>query len=260
MDAKAEARDNRHTIPVIDRMMDILGELERHAAGLTIRELTEILAIPRTTIYRVLNTLQAHDVVRRGDDGSYHLGERLLALAAHTSTRFGRANLVPVCQPYLDRLASELGEGVKLNVIDREELVVLAAAQGRRDYALTVSAGQRATLHSGASGKVMLAFQPPELLQELLRQPLPAYTDKTITDPQKLMAELARVRKLGYAVDRGETGPSIHAFAAPVLARDGTIAAALSVPFLAGASEARMEVIKAAVMRTARAISEALQA
>ncbi len=167
---------------------------------------------------------------------------------------------MPVCQPFIDRLASELGESVKLNVIDRNELVVLAAAQGRRDYALTVSAGQRATLHSGASGKVMLAFQPPDLLEELLAQPLPAYTEKTITDPQKLVGELARIRKLGYAVDRGETGPSIHAFAAPVLARDGTIAAALSVPLLAGASEARMEVIRAGVVRTAHAISEALQA
>ncbi len=260
MDAKAEARENKHTIPVIDRMMDILGELERHAAGLTIRDLTEILAIPRTTIYRVLNTLQAHDVVRRGDDGTYHLGERLLTLAAHTTARFGRANLVPICQPHLDRLASELGEGVKLNVIDHDELLVLAAAQGRRDYALTVSAGQRMTLHSGASGKVMLAHQGDDYIAAWLRQPLPAYTDKTITDPQKLKAELARIRKLGWAYDRGETGPSIQAFAAPVLARDGAILAALSVPFLAGASEARMDTIRAAVVRTAKAISDALQA
>lgn len=259
MDAKAESRESKHTIPVIDRMMDILTELERHAGGLSIRELTEILVIPRTTIYRVLNTLQAHDVVRRGEDGAYQLGERLLALAAHTSARFGRANLAPVCQPYLDRLASELGEGVKLNVIDRGELLVLAAAQGRREYALTVSVGQRMTLHSGSAGKVMLAFQPPEALDEWLSAPLPAYTDETITDPQKLRSELMRIRKLGWAVDRGETSPSIHAFAAPVLARDGTIAAALSVPFLAGASESRMDVIKTAVLRAARAISDALQ-
>lgn len=259
MDAKAEARENKHTIPVIDRMMDILIELERHAAGLTIRELTEILAIPRTTIYRVLNTLQAHDVVRRSDDGAYHLGERLLSLAAHTSTRFGRGNLVPLCQPFLDKLASELGEGVKLNVVDRDELLVLAAAQGRREYALTVAAGQRMTLHSGAAGKVMLAYLPAATLEERLKQPLPAYTERTITDPQKLRSELARIRKVGFAVDRGETGPSIHAFAAPVLARDGAIVAALSVPFLAGANEGRMEVIKSAVIRTAGAITDALK-
>ena len=259
MDAKADSGANKHTIPVIDRMMEILGELERHAGGLTIRELTQVLAIPRTTIYRVLNTLQAHNVVHRGDDGSYHLGERLLALAAHTSTRFGRANLVPLCQPHIERLASELGEGVKLNVFDHGEVLVLTAAQGRREYALTVASGQRQAPHSGAAGKVMLAYQPPEAIDGWLRQPLQAFTEKTITDPQKLKAELIRVRKQGWAEDRGETGPSIHAFAAPVLSRDHSLAAALSVPFLAGASEARREVIRAAVVRTARAISDELK-
>ncbi|SHF76362.1 transcriptional regulator, IclR family [Kaistia soli DSM 19436] len=259
MDAKTEAPDNKHTIPVIDRMMDILAEIERHAAGLTIRELTAKLRIPRTTIYRVLNTLQAHDVVRRGEDGAYQLGERLLVLAAHTSSRFGRVNLIPICQPFLDRLASELGEGVKLNVIEGDDLLVLAAAQGRREYALMVAPGQRMTPHSGASGKLILAFQPPEVLEQWLKAPLPAYTDKTITDPQRLKNELTRIRKLGWATDRGETSPSIHAFAAPVLARDGSIAAALSVPFLAGASESRMEAIREAVVRTAQAITDALK-
>lgn len=256
---KPGATVSKHTIPVIDRMMEVLGALERHAGGLTIRELTAMLSQSRTTIYRILNTLQAHEVVRRSEDGAYHLGRRLLSLAAHTSTRFSEANLVAICQPHLDRLAAELGEGVKLSVLDRNEVMVLAAAQGRREYALTVAAGQRMPLHSGAAGKMLLAHQPKATIDELLAEPLPAYTARTITDPQKLQAELARIRRTAFAEDQGEAGPSIHAFAAPVLSRDGALAAALSVPFLAGASAAREDDIRSAVIRTARAISDALQ-
>ena len=70
----------KHTIPVIDRTMEVLGQLERQGAdGVTIRELTQKLSLPRTTVYRILNTLQSHDVVRRDDEGSYHLGRRLPA-------------------------------------------------------------------------------------------------------------------------------------------------------------------------------------
>lgn len=259
MTEKSGAAVSKHTIPVIDRMMEVLGALERHAGGLTIRELTVMLSQSRTTVYRILNTLQGHEVVRRSDDGAYHLGRRLLSLAAHTSTRFSEANLVAICQPHLDRLAAELGEGVKLNVLDRNEVMVLAAAQGRREYALTVAAGQRMPLHSGAAGKMLLAHQSKDAIDELLAEPLPAYTAKTITDPHKLRVELARIRRTGCSEDQGEAGPSIHAFAAPILSRDGTLAAALSVPFLAGASAARVDEIRSAVIRTARATSDALK-
>ena len=259
MESRTEDQAAKHTIPVIDRMMEVLTELERHAGGLTIRELTGLLTVPRTTIYRILNTLQGHEVVRRGEDGSYQLGRRLLSLAAHTTTRFSEANLVAACQPTLERLAAELGEGVKLNVLADGGVLVLAAAQGRREYALTVAAGQRMPIHSGAAGKVLLAYAPDEAVDFVLSGPLPAYTGKTLTDPRKLRAELSRIKRLGWGEDRGESAPSIQAFAAPVSNGAGTVIAALSVPYLAGTSEARMEDIRDLTIRTASALSEALR-
>ena len=259
MIAKADGQAAKHSIPVIDRMMEVLAELERHAAGLTIRELTAILTLPRTTIYRILNTLQRHEVVRRSDDGTFRLGRRLLSLAANTSTRYGEANLAATCQPFLDRLAADLGDGVKLSVLDDDGVLVLLAAPGRREYALTVAPGQRMPIHSGAAGKLLLANQPTERIDYWLSLPLPAYTGKTITDPRKLRTELARIRRLCWAEDRGENGPSIHAFAAPVTNGDGIVIAAVSVPFLAGTPEHRTAAIKAATIRTAKAISGALQ-
>jgi DNA-binding IclR family transcriptional regulator len=258
MDEIIEDAASKHTIPVIDRMMEVLGELAHHASGLTIRELTETLRLPRTTIYRILNSLQQHNMVRRDEGGAYHLGRRLLSLASHVASRASEVDLAAIAQPFLDRLAAELGEGIKLSVIDQDGILVLAAAQGRREYALTVAPGQRMPIHAGAASKLLLAHLPPDELEYWLAKPLIAYTAKTVTDPKRLRAELAKIKRLGWAQDKGENAPSIHAFAAPVQTGGGKVVGALSVPFLAGAEASRIEEIRMAAIDMARTISQAV--
>ncbi len=248
----------KHRIPVIDRMMDVLAQLERRDGGATIRELVTALHLPRTTIYRILNTLQIHDIVHRDEDGAYQLGRRLLSLASHVATGSGAIDLAAVAQPFLDKLAYEIGEGVKLSVLDNNSVLVLAAAQGKREYALTVSAGQRMEAHAGAASKLLLAYLPEDGLETYLGKPLAPYTTKTITDPRRLMTELTRLRRIGWSQDRGEMVLSIHAFAAPVFDTREEMVAALSIPFLAGTDPHRVEDIRLAAISTAKAISGAI--
>jgi DNA-binding IclR family transcriptional regulator len=230
----------KHRIPVIDRMMDVLSQLERRDAGLTIRDLVTQLHLPRTTIYRILNTLQMHEIVYRSDTGAYQLGPRLLSLASHVSTGAAEIDLAAVAQPSLDQLAADLGEGIKLSVLDKSGLLVLATAQGRRENALTVTPGQRIEPHAGAAGKLLLAYlDEPDLAHWLIR-PLTAYTNRTLTDARRLKTENAN---------------SIHAFAAPVFDTRKHMIAALSVPFLAGTETPRMEEIRLATVAAARTLS-----
>jgi DNA-binding IclR family transcriptional regulator len=247
----------KHRVPVIDKMMEILVHLERKP-GSSISDLVTSLVVPRTTIYRVLNTLQLHDMVRRDAEGSYFLGRRLLSLAAHVGPGSTDLDLISLAQPHLDRLANMLGEGVKLSIIDDSGILVLAAVQGRKEYALSVAPGQRMPTHAGAASKVLLAHLPPEQLHLWLARPLAAFSSKTITDPKRLEAELTRIRKQGWAQDRGENAPSIQAFAAPVFDGDGTVVAAISVPFLAGTSVDRMTEIRVAVVEAARTMTESM--
>ncbi|WP_245437352.1 IclR family transcriptional regulator [Neorhizobium tomejilense] len=258
MDQISDAGASKYTIPVIDRMMDVLEQLERRPNGATIRELTALLSLPRTTIYRIVNTLQGHDMVRRDDTGAYHLGRRLLSLASHVVAGVSEVDLAALAQPFLDKLSAEIGEGSKLSVIDQDGILVLAAAQGRRQYALTVAPGQRMPIHAGAASKLLLAHLPPEEMAAWLAKPLIAYTPKSLTDPKRLMTELTRIKRLGWAQDRGENAPSIQAFAAPVRDRTGRVVAAISIPYLAGAEASRMEEIRLAAIDAARAISEAM--
>ena len=248
----------KHRIPVIDRMMDVLAQLERRESGATIRDLVTALKLPRTTIYRILNTLQLHDMVHRDEGGAYALGSRLLTLASHVASGAGQVDLSALAQPVMDRLSTELGEACKLTVIDKDGTLVLASASARREYALSVSPGQRLAAHAGAAGKLLLAFMPEAERKDWLAGPLQSFTPKTLTDPKRLSAELTRIRRLDWAQDKGEGLASVLAFAAPILDSRGQIVAALSIPFLSGADPARMEHIRLATIAAAKTISAAI--
>jgi DNA-binding IclR family transcriptional regulator len=259
MDKLAPDATLRHRIPVIDRMMEVLGQLEHRDGGATIRELVAQLQLPRTTVYRILNSLQLHDMVRRDEGGAYHLGRRLLGLASHVAAAASPLDLVAFATPVLEALSRELGEGTKLSIIDAEGVLVLAAAPGRRPYALSVSPGQRGPVHAGAASKLLLAHLPEPEIARWLARPLVALTPKSITDPRRLHTELARIRRLGWAQDKGENGPSILAYAAPVVDAAGEVVAAVSVPFLQGTEPSRMEEIRLATIVAAKAISAAIR-
>lgn len=229
MDAAA-----KHRIPVIDRMMEILARLHDGAGETAIRDLATQLDVPRTTVYRILNTLQFHSMVVRTPDGQYRLGPRLLALASR-ATAEGSYDLNALAVPHLRRLSSETGETSKISVVEGARLLVLATVPGNRAYALTVTAGEYLPLTVGAAGKVLLAHLPePDQKQILAR----FAREEGMTDARlrKLVNELARVKRQGWGEDRGEYTPSVYAFAAPVMAPSGKTVAAVSVPFIAGAT------------------------
>ncbi|QQA43511.1 IclR family transcriptional regulator [Pelagovum pacificum] len=250
--------NEKYSVPVIDRMMEIFGELEKREEGLSITALTEALRQPRTTIYRILNTLTRHGMVSRDDKGRYTLGTQLLVLASRVADTRSEA-LVGRAQPVLDRLAETTGEGVKLSVVDAQGVLVLATAQGRRQYALTVTPGQRIPIHVGAAGKLLLANMRPAERETWIGVPdLHRFTDVTLTDRADIDAELDRIQKQGWAVDRGEHSASINAVAAPVRDRDGALAGVISIPFLAGQPEERIALLRDAVIGAAEALSAAL--
>lgn len=244
----------RHRIPVIDRMMDVLAMLERRASGATIRDLVHQLALPRTTVYRILNTLQFHDMVRRTANGGYRLGPRLMALASRAVSDTHDYDLAAIAQPHLDRLAADTGEGCKVSILDGDGIVVVAAANGKREYALTVVPGQRLPIHAGAASKILFATLPKTELASRLGNEFERFTPKTLADSKKLAVELARVRRQGWAHDKGEYSQSIHAFAAPIADRNGRVVAALSLPFLAGAKPLHVEKLRLAAIAAARSI------
>ena len=245
----------RNKIPALDRAMAVFAELEQRPEGMRIRDLVTALDLPRTTVYRILNSLELHQMVRRDAAGTYTLGPRLLTLASRVVSENTHADLRALAQQHLHRLAQSTGQSAKLSVIDGDNALVIATATGVPGLSLSVAPGQRIPLHAGAAGKVLMAYLPAATLDAMLAGGLASYTAHTIAEEAALRAECAQIRARGWAEDLGEFTPNIEAYAAPVTDHSGTTLAALSCPFLSGIDAGQRDGFRNAVITTAGAIS-----
>lgn len=244
----------------VGKALDVLDRVA--AAGRPVR-FTDLLAgadYPKATLYRLLQTLVrqgmlAHDPA----GGTYSLGVRLVRLA-HVAWR--QASLAPIARPHLDRLAAALGETVHLAQLDHGQVLYVDKRSAARPVAMFSEAGKVGPAYCTGVGKAMLAFLPEdELAGALALQSFHRFTPKTLTTPQALAAELARIRARGHACDDEEHEPGIICVAVPVQNRAGRVLGGLSVTTTtARATLADLARQVPALARTAAAIGEAAEA
>jgi len=251
-------RDDKNHIPVIDRMLDILEIIELRQTGISIKDLCGRLSVPRSTVYRVLNTLEARNVVKRIADGAYVLGPRLLNFAANvTDTR--DSDIAQTAIGRVEALAMSTGQSVKISVIYNNLALVVCCAQGSQDFAITVRPGRTIPLHAGAASKLLLANMAQATRETILAQPLQAFTPKTIVDPDRLRKELKTVAATGWSIDAGEHGEGVHAMATAIRDRKGDVIAAISIPYLAAHTRVDPETLRQALQQAAQDISRDIQ-
>lgn len=178
-------------------------------------ELSRALELNRTVTHRLLATLHARGFVRRDGD-IYLLGPVLARLGEHVAP-----TLRAVAQPVMERLSEQLNETVVLSVPDDVQAVVVGQALGRR-HMLRVehTVGSRHPMQLGASGRALLAFQDETVVRRVLRRE---------KDAESYRAQLAEIRRVGYAVSHDELSHGVHGLAAPVLEPDGRALAGMAV-------------------------------
>lgn len=141
----------------------------------------------------------------------------------------GQHDLTVIGRPVCEELARIVGETVNIAGPDDREVVSIDQVMGASAVTTVNWVGQRNPLHVTGAGKVFLAWLPPERLEQALSDGLQRYTEHTVVDPSELRAQLADVRRRGYAStqDAYEIGPA--AVAAPIHAADGRTIAAVSI-------------------------------
>jgi len=239
----------------VDRALTVLALLAR-SGELGVTELAHQLGVHKSTAFRLVSTLEAHDLVEQvADRGKFRLGVGVLRLAGATTVRL---DLVQESRPVTARLAHAVGETVNVAVLSGREALYLDQVQGPSSLALHNWAGQRIPLHATSNGKVLLAYGAPGLLDEL-GSPLPRFTASTITDPAVVAEELEVVRRRGYAVAVDELEMGLTAVAAPVTGSSGTVVASLSAsgPTFRLPSD-RLPDVAADVVAAAREVSHRL--
>jgi len=239
----------------LERAFAILDEVARRPAGVT--AIADRVRLPKSTVARLLATLEDVDAVERFDGSQWRIGPGVEALTAAASPE---RSLVSAARPLLVDLVTELGEDAGLGLPDGNEIHYVDQVESDNPVQVRDWTGTRAPLHAVPSGLVLLAEWPTDALDAYLAGALVALTRRTVTDPDELRGRLAEVRGHGHAWGLEEFAEGIDSVAAPIRDARGNAIAAVHVHgpsyrFPAPRSEAR---VAAAVRAAAREISERL--
>jgi IclR family acetate operon transcriptional repressor len=249
----------RYAVRAVDKALRILERLGRDSGELSLVELSRHLGIEKSTLHRLLGTLESRGFVRKDPVSlRYSLGIRMLELGTAVTAR---SALGRTAAPVLDRLAVRCRHTVNLAVLDRDEILYVARRDSPEPLRLTVEVGRRIPAHCTALGKAMLAFRPVMEVRRLFsrRRRLPRFTPNTITRPRDLVAQLEEVRRTGVALDREELTLGIRCLAAPILDLTEHACAAISVTApSATLDEERVAELKPVLLEAVTEVSKAL--
>jgi DNA-binding IclR family transcriptional regulator len=207
------------------KVLDLLAERGEATAA----ELADDLNEPRSSVYRLLASLQTLDMVEQGPrKGRYRLGIRLVRLGSAVIERFDERNSA---LPVMERLHAETGETVFLCVRRDMEAVCIERLAGRRVQSLALKLGGALPLHAGAAPRALLAFEDRGLWARYLaeREPLEGMTPSTPVTTDALVAVLEEVRRTGVSISDQDVTIGIAALGVPVLDYQGHVRAALSI-------------------------------
>ena len=210
----------------LNRAFELLERLADAEGTLGVSELAAATGLPLPTIHRLLRSLATGGYVRQEPSRRYTLGARLIRLGDAASRSVG-----VWAGPQLRRLVAEVGETANMAMLEGDAAVYVAQAPSAHSMRMFTEVGRRVMAHCTGVGKVLLSrLDDPAVLRLARRTGLPAMTDHTITAPDQLVAELARVRAQGYAVDDGEQEVGVRCLAVPVEGGPGSIAISVSGP------------------------------
>lgn len=220
--------ENRYIVPALAQGLGILSLFGSEAKSFTAPEIARRLSLPRTKVFRLLQTLMAMDYVRCGEDKRHFtLGPALLRGGF---SYLASLDMVEVAQPILQRLRDETGLSSHMVIRDQREIVYVARFPARSTIASGVHIGTRFPVHATIMGRMTILDMDDKELVELFRDhPLQRFTPQTPTTLKALKALLAEDRVRGYAVSQAFFESGVSAIAAPVRDGAGRVVAAINV-------------------------------
>jgi IclR family acetate operon transcriptional repressor len=196
----------------VGRVLDLLEIVGDAGGEIGLSELAERSGLPLPSIHRLVRTLVDRGYMRQLPNRRYALGARLIPLGQVAGTMLGAW-----ARPVLTGLVDDLGETANLAVLDGDAVMYVGQVPSRHSMRMFTEVGRRVFPHCTGVGKALLSELPDAAVRELLaRTGMPAQTPHTITDPDTLLAELAKIRREGHAFDEGEQEVGVRCVAVPV--------------------------------------------
>jgi IclR family acetate operon transcriptional repressor len=205
----------------VDRAAGLLLAVLESPAPPTFGALQESSGLAKSTLSRLLSSLERHELIARSQDGTVRPGG---ALTRFAHSRRPTDELIEVTRPFMVDLSEATGETINLAVLDGSEVEQISQIDCTYLIGGVKSGDLKVPLHASALGKVFLAYGadlPPGRLRKV--------STRTITSREQLRAELERVRERGWSLADSELEPGLIAVAAPVFSAGGDVVAAISI-------------------------------
>ena len=262
MERKTHQSKPNNLVQTIQRVSLILERVGQNSQGMSIKDLSAGLNLPKGTIHRILSSLSYFGYIRQDPETKiYFLGLKLMDLNAQLSNQL---DFRKVAEPVLRDLAEKTKQTAHLVILDRDEVVYVEKIETQQQAGglkMASRVGSRNPMHSSAVGKVLLSYFSEEALEDFLQKKgLPRRTANTITDPEGFRDHLKIVRSRGYAIDDEENEQGIRCVGAPIFDRKERPVAAISVSgsVFQMTKKAVNDVMKGEVMAAAAEISRRL--
>lgn len=217
----------QNTIQSVDRALDVL-EILASKSGMTLSEVAFELNQSPATIYRVLSTLQARGIIETDPATQmWNIGPAAFQIG-YAFMR--RSSVVERSRPIMRDLMVQTGETSNLGIEKSDMVMFVSQVETHETIRAFFPPGTQSPLHASGIGKALLAHYAQDRIARLLKNSsLERFTDKTITDPEKILEEMGTIRSQGFAFDDEEKASGMRCIAAPILNFYGEAVAGISV-------------------------------
>ncbi len=217
------------TITAVERTAEVLRMFARtDAQTLGVTEIAQELGLSKAVVHRILNSLRVTGFIKLDSENRrYALGPTALDVGL---AFLRQVDVRDLARPVLRELSDKTGETATLSILSDWHRVYIDQVTPDREVKMTVALGRPFPLYAGSSSKSLLAFLPETEIDDYLEHTdLRPLTDLTITETDRLRAELAEIRARGFALSLGERQSGAGSVAAPILDHTGHPVAAMSL-------------------------------
>ncbi|MCS7460345.1 IclR family transcriptional regulator [Paenibacillus doosanensis] len=207
------------------RSMDILN-LFLDRFKLSMNEIVQLSGIPKTSVHRMIGSLEDMGFLHKDKDGYYSLGLLFLQFGNLVAERL---DIRRIALPVMEKLRDDIGNAVHLVLRDGQECIYIEKLDTNHPVRLFTKIGKKAPLYAGASSRTILAFMPDDERERYVDEiELLPISSGTMTDKDALRASLELTRRRGYSFSRSELEDYTAELSAPIFDHTGQIIAALS--------------------------------
>jgi len=193
----------------VQRILAVFESFSTERTSLTLQQIADRIDLPKSTAFRIVQSLEQAGYLVRLPDQQYCLSFRFTRLAGLVKSTLG---IREIARPIMTELAEESRETVSIHTISGNQRVCIDALATAATLRSVIQTGEQVPLLSGSASKVLLAYLPRTVLMPLLG-PIARKTKRTQTD---WLAELETVRSRGYAISHGERLLGVTAISAPI--------------------------------------------